>query len=202
MKVGINDSLPIAAAHADITAALSDHQVIVVAGETGSGKTTQLPKIAWQLGARSIAHTQPRRIAARSVARRIADECDVELGAEVGYAVRFDDMSDDDTQMRIMTDGLLLAEIHRDRPRRRYDTLIIDEAHERSLAIDFLLGYLSRILPRRPDLKVIVTSATIQVDRFAAMFDAPVIEVSGRTYPVEIGRASCRERVSWSEVGS
>ena len=186
MKVGINDSLPIAAAQADITAALTDHQVIVVAGETGSGKTTQLPKIAWQLGARSIAHTQPRRIAARSVARRIADECDVELGAEVGYAVRFDDMSGDDTQMRIMTDGLLLAEIHHDRLLRRYDTIIIDEAHERSLAIDFLLGYLSRILPRRPDLKVIVTSATIQVDRFAAMFDAPVIEVSGRTYPVEV----------------
>lgn len=186
MKVRINDTLPIAARREDITDALTDHQVVVVAGETGSGKTTQLPKIAWQLGARSIAHTQPRRIAARSVARRIAEECDVELGAEVGYAVRFDDMSDDDTQMRIMTDGLLLAEIHHDRLLRRYDTIIIDEAHERSLAIDFLLGYLSRLLPRRPELKVIVTSATIQVDRFAAMFDAPIIEVSGRTYPVEV----------------
>src|SRR5699024_4121867 len=162
-------------AQADITAALSDHQVIVVAGETGSGKTTQLPKIAWQLGARSIAHTQPRRIAARSVARRIADECDVELGAEVGYAVRFDDMSGDDTQMRVMTDALLLAEMHPARLLRRYGTLVLDEANERSLAIDFVMGYLVRILPRCPDLKVFVTSATILVDRLAAMFDAPVI---------------------------
>ena len=152
----------------------------------GSGKTTQLPKIAYELGRRSIAHTQPRRIAARAVAKRIADECEVELGAEVGYAVRFDDKTCAATAIRLVTDGLLLAEVHSDRLLKRYDTIIIDEAHERSLSIDFLLGYLKQLLPRRPDLKVIITSATIDVERFAEMFDAPVIEVSGRTYPVEI----------------
>ncbi len=186
MKIEYDTALPIAARHDDIAAAMRDHQVIVVAGETGSGKTTQLPKIAYELGRRSIAHTQPRRIAARSVAKRIADECDVELGAEVGYAVRFDDQTSADTAIRLVTDGLLLAELQRDRKLSRYDTIIIDEAHERSLSIDFLLGYLKQLLPRRPDLKVVITSATIDVERFAEMFDAPVIEVSGRTFPVEV----------------
>ena len=186
MKIEYDTALPIAARHDDIAAAMRDHQVIVVAGETGSGKTTQLPKIAYELGRRAIAHTQPRRIAARSVAKRIADECDVELGAEVGYAVRFDDQTSADTAIRLVTDGLLLAELQRDRKLSRYDTIIIDEAHERSLSIDFLLGYLKQLLPRRPDLKVVITSATIDVERFAEMFDAPVIEVSGRTFPVEV----------------
>lgn len=186
MKFTFDDALPISARRDEIADALRDHQVVVVAGETGSGKTTQLPKIALTLGRERIAHTQPRRIAARSVAARIADECGVELGAEVGYAVRFDDRSTADTRVRLVTDGLLLAEIHHDRDLRRYDTIIVDEAHERSLSIDFLLGYLHQLLPRRPDLKVIITSATIDVDRFAALFDAPVLEVSGRTYPVEV----------------
>jgi ATP-dependent helicase HrpA len=186
VKISYDPGLPITDRHDDIAAALRDHQVVVVAGETGSGKTTQLPKIAYELGRRSIAHTQPRRIAARSVAKRIADECEVELGAEVGYAVRFDDQTSEDTAIRLVTDGLLLAELQRDRRLSRYDTIIIDEAHERSLSIDFLLGYLKQLLPRRPELKVVITSATIDVERFGAMFDAPVIEVSGRTYPVEI----------------
>src|SRR5215213_6600248 len=186
MKIAFDEALPITARHDDIAAAIRDHQVVVVAGETGSGKTTQLPKIAYELGSRKIAHTQPRRIAARSVAKRIADECGVELGAEVGYAVRFDDRTSADTAIRLVTDGLLLAEVHGDRRLERYDTIIIDEAHERSLSIDFLLGYLKQLLPRRPELKVIITSATIDVERFAEMFDAPVIEVSGRTYPVEV----------------
>ena len=191
MKVVLPADLPIAARADEITAALRDHQVVVVAGETGSGKTTQLPKMAYALGQRRIAHTQPRRIAARSVARRIADECGVELGTEVGYAVRFDDQSGPDTAIKIVTDGLLLSQIHHDRELRRYDTIIVDEAHERSLSIDFLIGYLRSLLPRRPDLKIIITSATIDVQRFAEAFDvgngpAPVIEVSGRTYPVEI----------------
>jgi ATP-dependent helicase HrpA len=186
MKIAFDPALPITDRHDDIAAAIRDHQVVVVAGETGSGKTTQLPKIAYELGRRAIAHTQPRRIAARSVAKRIADECEVELGAEVGYAVRFDDQTSDATAIRLVTDGLLLAELQRDRRLSRYDTIIIDEAHERSLSIDFLLGYLKQLLPRRPDLKVVITSATIDVERFARMFDAPVIEVSGRTFPVEI----------------
>src|SRR5205814_6244181 len=135
----------------------------------------------------AIAHTQPRRLAARTVAQRIADELDVGLGEAVGYAVRFNDRSGENTLVRLMTDGLLLAEIQRDRLLRRYDTIIIDEAHERSLNVDFLLGYLKRLLPRRPDLKLIITSATIDVRRFSEAFDgAPVIEVSGRTYPVEL----------------
>ncbi|MET0766288.1 MAG: ATP-dependent RNA helicase HrpA, partial [Aeromicrobium sp.] len=186
MKIAYDAALPITARHDDIAAAIRDHQVVVVAGETGSGKTTQLPKIAYELGRRAIAHTQPRRIAARSVAKRIADECEVDLGAEVGYAVRFDDQTSDATAIRLVTDGLLLAELQRDRRLSRYDTIIIDEAHERSLSIDFLLGYLKQLLPRRPDLKVVITSATIDVERFAEMFDAPVIEVSGRTFPVEV----------------
>src|SRR4051794_31992489 len=182
--------LPVSARRDDLLAAIRDHQVVVVAGETGSGKTTQLPKICLELGRGvrgTIAHTQPRRLAARTVAERIADELGVGLGEAVGYAVRFNDRSGRDTLVRLMTDGLLLAEVRRDPLLRRYDTVIVDEAHERSLNVDFLLGYLHRILPRRPDLKVVITSATIDPARFAAHFGgAPVVEVSGRTYPVEV----------------
>lgn len=174
---------------------LRDHQVVVVAGETGSGKTTQLPKLLLELGRGidgQIAHTQPRRIAARSVAERIASELGTELGSAVGYAVRFDDRSGEDTLVRLMTDGLLLAEIQHDPLLRRYDTIIVDEAHERSLNIDFLLGVLHQLLPKRPDLKLVITSATIDTERFAAHFaapdgtPAPIVEVSGRTHPVEV----------------
>jgi ATP-dependent helicase HrpA len=162
---------------------------VIVAGETGSGKTTQLPKICLELGRgqdKLIGHTQPRRIAARSVAERIAEELGTELGDVVGYQVRFTDRTSRASRVKLMTDGILLAELQRDRDLRKYDTIIIDEAHERSLNIDFLLGYLKRLLPRRPDLKIVITSATIDVERFAAHFRAPVVEVSGRTYPVEI----------------
>ncbi len=193
--------LPVSARRADIAAAIRDHQVVVVAGETGSGKTTQLPKIALELGrgrAGQIGHTQPRRIAARSVAERIAQEIGTPLGELVGYQVRFTDTSSEHTLVKVMTDGILLAAIQRDPLLLAYDTLIIDEAHERSLNIDFLLGYLTRLLPRRPDLKVIITSATIDSARFARHFasaptaehpdgiPAPVVEVTGRTYPVEL----------------
>ena len=156
--------LPVSQRREEISDAIRDHQVVVVAGETGSGKTTQLPKICLDLGRERIGHTQPRRIAARSVAERIAAELGTELGgpgAPVGYQVRFTDRTTRDTRVKVMTDGILLAELQRDRQLSRYDTIIIDEAHERSLNIDFLLGYLKRLLPRRPDLKVIVTSATI-----------------------------------------
>jgi ATP-dependent helicase HrpA len=184
------EQLPVSARREDLAAAIAAHQVVVVAGETGSGKTTQLPKICLELGRGirgTIAHTQPRRLAARTVAQRIADELSVSLGEAVGYAVRFNDRSSENTLVRLMTDGLLLAEIQRDPLLRRYDTVIVDEAHERSLNIDFLLGYLHRILPERPDLKVIITSATIDPERFSRHFgDAPVVEVSGRTYPVEV----------------
>ncbi len=188
------EELPVSARREDIAAAIRDHQVVVVAGETGSGKTTQLPKICLELGRGvrgQIGHTQPRRIAARTVAERIAEELDTPLGATVGYKVRFTDQVTDDTMVKVMTDGILLAEIQNDRMLRRYDTLIIDEAHERSLNIDFILGYLRELLPRRPDLKLIITSATIETQRFAEHFagpqgPAPVIEVSGRTYPVEV----------------
>jgi ATP-dependent helicase HrpA len=179
--------LPVSARRDDLLEAISSNQVVVVAGETGSGKTTQLPKMCLELGRTAVAHTQPRRIAARSVAERIAAELAVPLGDVVGYAVRFDDRSSRSSAVRVVTDGLLLAEIQHDRLLRRYDTIIVDEAHERSLNIDFLLGYLKAILPRRPDLKLIITSATIDPGRFAAHFgDAPVMEVSGRTYPVEV----------------
>lgn len=184
--------LPVSQAHDELARAIRDHQVVVVAGATGSGKTTQLPKICLELGRERIGHTQPRRIAARSIAERIASELGVELGTVVGYQVRFDDRTRTDTAIKLMTDGVLLAELSRDRELRGYDTIIIDEAHERSLTIDFLLGYLTRLLPRRPDLKVIVTSATIDPESFARHFAAaigaevPVIEVSGRTYPVDI----------------
>ena len=184
--------LPVSAARDEIAAAIRDHQVIVVAGATGSGKTTQLPKILLELGRERIAHTQPRRLAARTIAERVAEELRVPLGGLVGYKVRFTDQVSDETRIALMTDGILLNEIHRDRLLRRYDAIIIDEAHERSLNVDFLLGYLHRILPERPDLKVVITSATIDPHSFARHFadadgePAPVIEVSGRTYPVEI----------------
>ncbi|GAA1478277.1 ATP-dependent RNA helicase HrpA [Nocardioides aestuarii] len=190
MDITYPPELPVSQRRDDIAAAIRDHQVVIVAGETGSGKTTQLPKICLELGRGSdgklIGHTQPRRIAARSVAERIASELRTELGELVGYQVRFTDQTSRAGRVKLMTDGILLAELQRDRQLRKYDTIIIDEAHERSLNIDFLLGYLKRLLPRRPDLKVVITSATIDVDRFAAHFDAPVVEVSGRTYPVEV----------------
>jgi ATP-dependent helicase HrpA len=184
--------LPISPVKDEIAKAIRDNQVVIVAGETGSGKTTQLPKICLELGrgvTGQIGHTQPRRIAARTVADRIAQELGTELGATVGYKVRFTDASSDDTMVKLMTDGILLTEMQRDRQLLRYDTLIIDEAHERSLNVDFILGYLKQLLPRRPDLKVIITSATIDPQRFSdhfSDFGAPVIEVSGRTYPVEV----------------
>ncbi len=179
--------LPVSARRDDLLSAIGANQVVIVAGETGSGKTTQLPKICLELGRTSIAHTQPRRIAARTVAQRIADELEVDLGTAVGYAVRFEDRSNPDTLVRLLTDGLLLAEIGRDRLLRRYDTIIVDEAHERSLNVDFLLGYLRWLLPQRPELKLVITSATIDPGRFSAHFgDAPVVEVSGRTFPVEV----------------
>ncbi|UPK72977.1 ATP-dependent RNA helicase HrpA [Nocardioidaceae bacterium SCSIO 66511] len=185
--------LPVTERRDDIAAAIEAHQVVIVAGETGSGKTTQLPKICLALGRggrKKIGHTQPRRIAARTVAARIAEECKVELGTSVGFAVRFSDRTSRDTAVKVMTDGLLLSEIRKDPDLRSYDTIIVDEAHERSLSIDFLIGYLRRLLPRRKDLKVIITSATIDPERFAELFrtaagPAPIIEVSGRTYPVE-----------------
>ncbi|HMJ37613.1 MAG TPA: ATP-dependent RNA helicase HrpA [Baekduia sp.] len=183
-------ALPVSARRDELLEAIRDNQVVVVAGETGSGKTTQLPKMCLELGRGvrgAIAHTQPRRLAARTVAQRIADELRVDLGEAVGYSVRFNDRSGEDTLVRLVTDGLLLAEVQRDPLLRRYDTIIIDEAHERSLNIDFLLGYLQRLLPRRPDLKLIITSATIDPGQFSRHFgDAPVVEVSGRTFPVEV----------------
>ncbi|EGR4405036.1 ATP-dependent RNA helicase HrpA [Vibrio cholerae] len=182
--------LPVSQKRDDIAQAIAHHQVVIVAGETGSGKTTQLPKICAELGRGKyglIGHTQPRRLAARSVANRIAEEMETELGGFVGYKVRFTDQISYQTQIKLMTDGILLAEIQNDRFLNQYDTIIIDEAHERSLNIDFILGYLKQLLPRRPDLKVIITSATIDPERFSKHFsNAPIIEVSGRTYPVEV----------------
>ena len=189
-QINFPEELPVSERRADIEAAIRDHQVVILAGETGSGKTTQLPKICLNLGRGKqlrIGHTQPRRIAARTVAQRIADELNTTLGDLVGYQIRFNDTVSDASAIKLMTDGILLAELTHDRDLSAYDTLIIDEAHERSLNIDFLLGYLKQLLPRRPDLKVIVTSATIDVERFSQHFDdAPVIEVSGRTYPVDV----------------
>lgn len=182
--------LPVSQKKDDILAAIRDHQVVIIAGETGSGKTTQLPKICLELGRGikgTIGHTQPRRLAARSVANRIADELKIPLGSSVGYKVRFNEQVSDNTLVKLMTDGILLAEIQQDRLLTQYDTIIIDEAHERSLNIDFILGYLRQILPKRPDLKVIITSATIDPQRFSQHFNnAPIVEVSGRTYPVEV----------------
>jgi ATP-dependent helicase HrpA len=183
-------TLPIVEKREQISAAISQHQVVIVCGETGSGKTTQLPKICLQLGrgsAGKIGHTQPRRIAARSLAARIAEELQSPLGSHVGYKVRFQERVQDSSYIKVMTDGILLAEIQSDPELRAYDTLIIDEAHERSLNVDFLLGYLRQLLPNRPDLKIIITSATIDPQRFSNHFNAaPVIEVSGRTWPVEV----------------
>jgi ATP-dependent helicase HrpA len=184
------EQLPVSARRADIAAALARHQVLIVCGETGSGKTTQLPKIAFAAGrgqAGRIGMTQPRRIAAKTVAHRLAEETRTQLGGFVGWQVRFHDQAGADTRIKVMTDGILLAETQSDPQFRAYDTLILDEAHERSLNIDFLLGYLKRLLPSRPELKLILSSATLEADRFAAWFgSAPVIEVSGRTYPVEV----------------
>jgi ATP-dependent helicase HrpA len=182
--------LPVVARREELAQAIEKHQIIIVCGETGSGKTTQLPKICLSLGRGVlgvIGHTQPRRVAARSVGARIAHELKSELGGLVGYKVRFNDKVSPDTCIKLMTDGILLAEIHHDPNLRNYDTIIIDEAHERSLNIDFLLGYLKRLLPCRPDLKLIITSATLDAERFARHFsDAPVMQVTGRTYPVEV----------------
>lgn len=194
------DELPVSQKRDDIAEAIRDHQVVIIAGETGSGKTTQIPKICLELGRGVrglIGHTQPRRLAARTVAERIAEELQTPLGGVVGWKVRFTDHVGDETMVKLMTDGILLAEIQHDRLLSQYDTLIIDEAHERSLNIDFILGYLKQLLPRRPDLKVVITSATIDPERFAAHFatvpagggepvPAPIVEVSGRTYPVEV----------------
>ncbi|MFJ8635172.1 ATP-dependent RNA helicase HrpA [Streptomyces sp. NPDC093568] len=185
------EQLPVSQKKDEIAAAIRDHQVVIVAGETGSGKTTQIPKICLELGRGvrgMIGHTQPRRIAARTVAERVAEELDTPLGESVGWKVRFtDQVNPDATFVKLMTDGILLAEIQTDRELRAYDTIVIDEAHERSLNIDFLLGYLAQLLPKRPDLKVVITSATIDPERFSRHFgDAPIVEVSGRTYPVEV----------------
>ncbi|WP_327116417.1 ATP-dependent RNA helicase HrpA [Streptomyces sp. NBC_01341] len=185
------DELPVSQKKDEILEAIRDHQVVIVAGETGSGKTTQIPKICMELGRGvrgMIGHTQPRRIAARTVAERVADELKTPLGETVGWKVRFtDQVNPESTYLKLMTDGILLAEIQTDRELLAYDTIIIDEAHERSLNIDFLLGYLARLLPKRPDLKVVITSATIDPERFARHFgEAPIVEVSGRTYPVEV----------------
>ncbi|TWD15395.1 ATP-dependent helicase HrpA [Streptomyces sp. T12] len=190
-EVRYPEQLPVSQKKDAIAEAIRDHQVVIVAGETGSGKTTQIPKICMELGRGvrgMIGHTQPRRIAARTVAERVAEELDTPLGEAVGWKVRFtDQVNPDATFVKLMTDGILLAEIQTDRELRAYDTIIIDEAHERSLNIDFLLGYLAQLLPKRPDLKVVITSATIDPERFSRHFgDAPIIEVSGRTYPVEV----------------
>ncbi|AWX15671.1 ATP-dependent RNA helicase HrpA [Mergibacter septicus] len=189
-QIDFPENLPVSQRKDEILKLIAAHQVVVIAGETGSGKTTQLPKMCLALGLGvkgMIGHTQPRRLAARSVAMRIAEELDSELGGIVGYKVRFNDQVSEDTQIKLMTDGILLAEIQADRYLNQYDTLIIDEAHERSLNNDFILGYLKQLLPKRPDLKIIITSATIDVERFSKHFNnAPIIEVSGRTYPVEV----------------
>ena len=187
LKIQYPDALPVAERKDEILSALKKHQVIVVAGETGSGKTTQLPKICLEAGLGQfgrIAHTQPRRLAARSVAQRIAQELETELGSTVGYQIRFGDVSSENTRVKLMTDGILLAQTQHDRFLNEYDCIIIDEAHERSLNIDFLLGFIKQLLPKRPDLKVVITSATIDLERFSKHFDdAPVISVSGPHIP-------------------
>ncbi len=189
-KPQYDDNLPVNQRRDEVKQAIANNQVVILCGETGSGKTTQLPKICLELGrgvAGLIGHTQPRRLAARTVATRIAQELKTELGDTVGFKVRFTDKSSELSLVKLMTDGILLAETQTDRFLNQYDTIIVDEAHERSLNIDFLLGFLRQLLPKRPDLKVIVTSATIDAERFSKHFDgAPVIEVSGRTFPVEV----------------
>ena len=187
LQINYPSELPVAARREDILEAITHNQVLIVAGATGSGKTTQLPKMCLELGRKSIAHTQPRRIAARSVAERISEELKVDLGGLVGYQVRFTDQASKATRLKVMTDGILLNALQRDRMLKQYDTIIIDEAHERSLNIDFLLGFLKQLLPMRPELKLIITSATIDPGSFSKHFnDAPIIEVSGRTFPIEI----------------
>ncbi|MCE0492481.1 ATP-dependent RNA helicase HrpA [Vibrio salinus] len=189
LKIDYPEILPVSQKKEDISDAIANNQVVIIAGETGSGKTTQLPKMCLELGLGKyglIGHTQPRRLAARSVAARIAEETQTQMGSAVGYKVRFSDQVSEHTRIKLMTDGILLAEIQHDRFLSQYDTIIIDEAHERSLNIDFILGYLKQLLPRRPDLKIIITSATIDPERFSKHFNnAPIIEVSGRTYPVD-----------------
>ena len=207
-KINWPDELPVVGRRQEIAEAVRDHQVVVVCGETGSGKSTQLPKIALELGrgiGGVIGHTQPRRIAARSVATRIAEELKVQPGKEVGYRIRFNDSSGPNTLIRLMTDGIMLAETQSDRFLDQYDTIIVDEAHERSLNIDFLLGYLKRLLPKRKDLRLIITSATIDAERFAAHFGtndspAPVLTVEGRTYPVETRYRPLDEEIDRSDA--
>src|SRR5262245_3354822 len=189
-----DDSLPVVAHREEIAAGIRNNQAVVVCGETGSGKSTQLPKICLEIGrgaAGMIGHTQPRRIAARSIAARVAEELATTVGQKVGFKIRFTDATGPETLVKVMTDGVLLAESQHDRFFDQYDTLIIDEAHERSLNIDFLLGYLHRLIPKRPDLRLIITSATIDAQRFAEHFKsdlgpAPIIDVTGRTYPVDV----------------
>ncbi|MGK0516720.1 MAG: ATP-dependent helicase HrpA, partial [Gammaproteobacteria bacterium] len=189
-KVTYPEQLPVSQKKELIKDAIANNQVVIIAGETGSGKTTQIPKMCLELGRGVdglIGHTQPRRLAARTVANRIAEEMKCELGQQVGFKIRFSDQVSNNTYIKLMTDGILLAEIQQDRFLNQYDTIIIDEAHERSLNIDFILGYLKNLLPKRPDLKIIITSATIDPERFSKHFDdAPIIEVSGRTFPVDV----------------
>jgi ATP-dependent helicase HrpA len=189
-KINFADDLPINQHIDEIAELIENNQVVIIAGETGCGKTTQIPKICLKIGRGTtgfIGCTQPRRIAARSISARIATELETNIGHAVGYKIRFSDKFNENTYIKLMTDGILLAETQGDRFLDAYDTIIIDEAHERSLNIDFLLGYLKKLLPKRPDLKVIITSATIDTQRFSKHFNnAPVIEVSGRTYPVEV----------------
>src|SRR5436190_17947288 len=193
-RLEYDESLPVVARRDEIAAAIRENQIVVVCGETGSGKSTQLPKICLEIGrgiAGMIGHTQPRRIAARSIASRLGEELRTSVGQKVGFKIRFTDATGPSTLVKVMTDGVLLAESQHDRFFDQYDTIIIDEAHERSLNIDFLLGYLHRLLPKRPELKLIITSATINAARFALHFKSdlgpvPIIEVSGRTYPVEV----------------
>ncbi|MFM9115576.1 MAG: DEAD/DEAH box helicase, partial [Planctomycetota bacterium] len=194
--------LPITALHQELADAIQKHPVVVVCGETGSGKSTQLPKICLDIGRGIhglIGHTQPRRIAARSIAGRLAEELSSAVGRHVGFKIRFSDTTSPDSYIKLMTDGILLAETQGDPWLHQYDTIIVDEAHERSLNIDFLLGYLQRLLPQRPELRVIITSATIDVERFSQHFataagPAPIIMVSGRTYPVRSSSSSSSAR--------
>ena len=199
-KINFPDGLPVSQRIEDIKKAITNNPIVIICGETGSGKTTQLPKICLSLGRgveKIIGHTQPRRIAARSVATRISEELQSNVGDLVGYKVRFTDKVSKLSAIKVMTDGILLAETQNDPLLKKYDTLIIDEAHERSLNIDFLLGYIKNIISKRPDLKVIITSATIDVDKFSVHFnDAPIIQVSGRTFPVVIIYKPLRKKIN------
>ncbi len=200
------ENLPITQQKQRICETIEHHQVVIISGETGSGKTTQLPKICLELGRGGvtgmIGHTQPRRLAAYRVAQRIADELKTPLGERVGYQMRFHQKINENTAIKLMTDGILLAEIQHDRLLMRYDTIIIDEAHERSLNIDFILGYLRQLLPKRPDLKIIITSATLDSQRFSDHFNqAPMIQVSGRSYPVEVRYRPPKKQMKAKEKG-